>query len=196
MDAQVEALLKATPKSPGQGGFVIENGKLDGDPYFVSHYIRQDASGDPDSKMYIGLGVWSNLAANQHGDVRLTIDPFTKATKGETVLTLNTRWSLTTLRPQAFAIYEVQAAPDTVPGIELDIHSATLVKGGSTLQLTAATYPEDATVPWASSASGKATVSDGLVTTGSTAGDVNITATISYLGKTISDTCVITVTNS
>lgn len=196
MDAQTEALLKATPKAPGQGGFIIQDGKLDGDPYFVTHYIRQNANGDADNKMYIGLGVWSNLAANQHGDVKLVIDPFTKATKGETVVTLNTRWSLTTLRPQAFAVYEIQAAPTMIPGIELDIHSASLVKGGSTLQLSAATYPEDAEITWTTSASGKATVSNGLVTTGSTAGDVEITASISYMGKTISDTCVITVTNS
>ena len=108
MDAQVEALLKATPKADGQGGFIIQDGKLDGDPYFVTHYIRQAANGQTDSKMYIGLGVWSNLAANQHGDIHLVIDPFTKATKGETVVTLNTRWSLTTLRPEAFAIYEIQ----------------------------------------------------------------------------------------
>lgn len=110
LDASAEALLKATPKAAGQGGFIIQDGKLDGDPYFVSHYIRNNGSKVKANDMYIGLGVWSNFAANQHGDVRLIIDPYTKAKNNETVITINTKWSLTTLRPQAFKLYKLAAA--------------------------------------------------------------------------------------
>lgn len=106
LDAHAEAVLKSTPKTVGQGGFIIQDGKLDGDPYFVSHYIRQGASAKS-TDYYIGLGSWNYFAANQHGDVRLIIDPFTKAVKNETMITLNTRWSLTTLRPEAFDIYKL-----------------------------------------------------------------------------------------
>ena len=197
VDSKAEAVLKSTPKALGQGGFIIENGKLDGDPYFVSHYIRESATlGTSQSDMFIGLGVWSYLAANQHGKVYMTVDPYSLADKGMLKLTLRTRWSLTTLRSSAFAVYKLVPAPETNPGIELDKHVATAVKGGNTITLTAATYPSDATVTWASSASGKATVSDGVVTTGSTTGDVNITASITVDGKTYTDTCVVTVTAS
>lgn len=108
LDAHAEAVLKSTPKTVGQGGFIIQDGKLDGDPYFVSHYIRKGAAAASDD-MYVGFGSWSYFAANQHGDVRLVIDPYTKAVKNETVLTMNTRWSLTTLRPEAFNIVKLDA---------------------------------------------------------------------------------------
>lgn len=107
LDAKAEALLKSTPKANGQGGFIIQDGKLDGDPYFVTHYIRQGASAKSND-MYIGCGVWSYFAANQHGEVRLVIDPYTKAVNNETVLTVNTRWSLTTLVDSAFAIAKIE----------------------------------------------------------------------------------------
>lgn len=112
MDAATEAELKSTPKDPASGqGFIISNGTLDGDPYFVSHYIRQTAAGTQSTDKYLGLGVWSYFAANQHGDVRLVVDPYTLADKGMLKLTVNTRWSLTTLRPEAFALYKFEAAP-------------------------------------------------------------------------------------
>ena len=118
MDAKTEALLKSIVKAKGQGGFIIEDGKLDGDPYFVSHYIQQQANGQQDTaNMYLGLGVWAYLAANQHGDIHPIIDPYTLADKGMMKITMRTRWSLTTLRPEAFACYKIteptEAANDT-----------------------------------------------------------------------------------
>lgn len=124
LDAKAEALLKATPKADGQGGFIIQNGLLDGDPYVVTHYIRstRTAAGASDTRdkqgkangkdvlsndMYIGFGVWSNCAPNQHGKVRFVIDPITLSEKNVTKVTLNTRWSLTTLREEAFAVYKL-----------------------------------------------------------------------------------------
>ena len=111
MDASAEALLKSTPKAKGQGGFIIQDGKLDGDPYYVSHYIREKANGGLDENMFLGFGVWSYLAANQHGNVYMTVDPYTLADKGMLKLTLRTRWSLTTLRDEAFDLYKLTPAP-------------------------------------------------------------------------------------
>lgn len=111
LDAKAEALLKSVPKADGQGGFIIQDGKLDGDPYFVSHYIREKADGSGlDTNMYLGLGVWNYLAANQHGNVYMTVDPYTLADKGMLKLTIRTRWSLTTLREEAFALYKLTKA--------------------------------------------------------------------------------------
>ena len=192
LDAKAEALLKATVKAKGQGGFIIEDGKLDGDPYFVSHYIREKADGSGmDADMYIGLGVWSNLAANQHGNVHLTVDPYTLADKGMMKITMRTRWSLTTLRSQAFAIYKLIAAPSSDPGINLNLHTATVVVG-SKVQLAAATLPAGATVTWTSGTVAKATVSAGEVT-GVAAGTSTITASITVDSKTYTDSCVVTV---
>lgn len=199
VDAEAEAYLKSTPKADGQGGFIIENGLLAGDPYYVSHFIRETGTrGTASDDLFLGLGCWQYLAANQHGQIYMTIDPYTLADKGEIKLTIRTRWSLTTLRSQAFKIVKLVPvpAPDETPFISLDQHAATAVKGGSTITLTATTIPSDAEVTWASSASGKATVSDGVVTTGSTTGDVTITATITKDGKSYSDSCVVTVTAS
>jgi HK97 family phage major capsid protein len=199
VDAELEAYLKSTPKGDGQGGFVIENGLLAGDPYFVSHFIRETGTrGTASSDLFLGLGCWQYLAANQHGNVYMTVDPYTLADKGEIKLTIRTRWSLTTLRSEAFKIVKVVPvpAPDEAPFISLDQHTASIVKSSGTVTLTAVTIPADAEVTWATSASGKATVSNGVVTAGSTAGDVTITATITKDGKSYSDSCVVTVTNS
>ena len=197
IDAETEAILKSTPKANGQGGFIIENGALAGDPYFVSHFIRETGTrGQVSEDLFLGMGCWQYCAANQHGNVYMTVDPYTLADKGEIKLTIRTRWSLTTLRPEAFKIVKIVPAPETNPGINLNAHTASIVKSTGSVTLTAAVYPADAQVTWASSASGKATVSNGVVSAGSTTGDVNITASITVDGKTYTDTCVVTVTAS
>ncbi len=193
LDAKAEALLKATPKAKGQGGFIIENGKLDGDPYFVSHYIRENstATGMLDD-MYIGLGVWSYFAANQHGKIHMTVDPFTLADKGMMKLTLRTRWSLTTLRGQAFACYKLIEAPSGEAGINLNLHAKT-IKVGETVQLAAAVLPKTAAVTYTSGTTAKATVTAAGLVEGKAVGSSVITASITVDGKTFTDTCTVTV---
>ena len=124
MDKTTEAELKATPKADGQGGFVIENGKCAGYDYVTSHYINTVL--DTETKMlkdtedsFIGIGLFSYLAVQQHGAVRLTVDPVSKAGKGVTLVTINTAWSITDLSVKtttngkrnstttAFALYKV-----------------------------------------------------------------------------------------
>lgn len=124
MDTNTEAELKATPKAEGQGGFVIENGKCAGYDYVVSHYINTtlDTAGTAltaTSGKFIGIGLFPYLAVQQHGQVRLTVDPISQAKKNVTVVTLNTAWSITDLSVKtttngkknttttAFALYSV-----------------------------------------------------------------------------------------
>lgn len=108
-DAKTKALLEATPKAYGQGGFICENGKIDGDPVYVTEYINTLADGTQETGKYrLELGCWNYLAANQHGDVRLTIDPVTLASSNETKFVLHTRWSLTNLAvADAFKVFEL-----------------------------------------------------------------------------------------
>lgn len=127
IDATTEADLKATPKADGQGGFIIENGKLAGYNYVVSHYIDTtlDADGKTlklDTDRYMGIGIFNYLAVQQHGQVRLTIDPISLAARNMTAVTINTSWSVTDLSVKtttngkknttstAFALYKVAEA--------------------------------------------------------------------------------------
>ena len=89
--------------------------------------------------------------------------------------------------------------PDEVISIMgADVYEVTLNKAnvtlteGDTVTLTATTTPVNAVVTWSSSATGKATVANGLVTAVS-AGSAVITASISDGTNTYTDTCNITV---
>lgn len=66
------------------------------------------------------------------------------------------------------------------------------VQVGKSITLRATTVPSGKTVTWASSATAKATVSNGIVT-GVAAGDTTITASFTENGHTYSDTCAVTV---
>ena len=123
MDRATEAELKATPKIEGAaGGFVIENGLCAGYPYVLTHYINTELEGNTlvatDNKV-IGIGYFEWFACQQHGEVRLVIDPITQADKNVTRVILNTAWSMTDLsvyingangETQAFALYTVANA--------------------------------------------------------------------------------------
>ena len=121
MDRETEAELKATPLIAGAaGGFVIQNGRCAGYPYIVTHYLNTelDSAGNlvPTAKKYIAFGYFEWFALQQHGQVRMVVDPVTLADKGVTRVILNTAWSMTDLSvyinganntTQAFALYEV-----------------------------------------------------------------------------------------
>ena len=127
MERETEADLKATPRAGTMNGFVIENGLCAGYPYVVTHYLNTTLSGStlvPTAKKYIGIGYFEWFALQQHGDVRMVVDPVTLADKGVTRVILNTSWSFTDLstringgeetsegsgvyKTQAFALYEV-----------------------------------------------------------------------------------------
>lgn len=132
MDKTSEAELKATPKAEGQGGFVIENGKCAGYDYVTTHYINTTLGTDGKSltdttDRFIGIGLFRYLAVQQHGQVRLTIDPVTAARRNATLVTINTAWSVTDLSVKtttnggknttttAFALYKV-AEPTSTAG--------------------------------------------------------------------------------
>ena len=134
IDATTEADLKATPKAVGQGGFIIENGKLAGYDYVVTHFINTELSGSQlveTTDKYIGIGYFEWMAIQQHGDVRFVVDPVTLADRNITRLILNTAWSMTDLSTringgnptddghgntvyptQAFALYKVEEASE------------------------------------------------------------------------------------
>lgn len=137
IDAVTEAELKLEPLAKGEGaGFVIQNGKLLGYEYTVSHRINTVLGGDAKTassntdtkklykttKRYLGIGFYEYLKIQQHGAWRLTTDGTSKAQakKNCVNVTLNTEVSFTDLSDhiydeygnavKAFAIYELAAA--------------------------------------------------------------------------------------
>lgn len=90
-----------------------------------------------------------------------------------------------------FEVYVKGSDDAPTTSIVLNKHSAT-INVDDTITLTAATVPENATVTWASSASGVASVAAGVVT-GETEGNAIITASMTVDGVTYTDTCTIVV---
>lgn len=79
-------------------------------------------------------------------------------------------------------------------GNGLTVSPATVtVAGTGTTQLIAQTLPANRAVTWASSNTGKATVSETGLVTGVASGSCTITATAVIEGETYTDTCVVTV---
>lgn len=134
MDRETEAELKATPKLAGAAaGFVVENGLCAGYPYITTHYLntKLNAGGtaiEPTDDKFIGIGYFEWFAMQQHGQVRLVVDPLTQADKNITRVILNSAWSFTDLSiyinggdpqsdgdggytypTQAFALYKIAA---------------------------------------------------------------------------------------
>lgn len=144
IDAVTEAKLKLEPLAAGEGqGFVIQNGKLLGYEYTVSHYINTVLGGDSKTGVgnttatqlykttasYLGIGFYEYLKPQQHGEWRLTTDGTSKAMakKNCVNVTLNTEVSVTNLSNHiydedgnavsAFAVYTLadgEAAPKQV----------------------------------------------------------------------------------
>lgn len=105
MSEAMKAKLEATSVDAGSGKMIIENGRIAGAyPVFTTEYINYGASKTKAGEEYIAAGVFAYLPLNQHGELRMVVDPYTQAKKDCVVITLNSDWSMTTLRKEAFAL--------------------------------------------------------------------------------------------
>lgn len=118
MSENMKASLEATPRDAGSGLMICENDKIAGYPVFCTEYINYGAAKQVDEVdkysgknadkasggEYIGAGVWLYQVLGQFGDFRFVIDPYTKAGSDEVVFILNSDWSSTTLRKEAFVL--------------------------------------------------------------------------------------------
>lgn len=98
MDEYTKGELEATPRDPGSGRMVVENGAINGIPVFCTNYINDDTN------TFVGFGCWGYEPLQQFGEQRFIIDPYTGATSDVVRLTLNGDWSMTTLRGEAFVL--------------------------------------------------------------------------------------------
>ena len=105
MSEAMKAKLEATSVDEGSGKMIIENGRIAGAyPVFTTEYINYGANSEKAGVEYIAAGVFAYLPLNQHGELRMVVDPYTQAKKDCVVITLNSDWSMTTLRKEAFAL--------------------------------------------------------------------------------------------
>jgi HK97 family phage major capsid protein len=100
MTKATKAILEATPKDAGSGIMVIENDKLAGVPVFTTHFI-----GDG----FVGLGDWKWQPMGLFGDIRFTVDPYTKAREGAIDFILEANYGTKTLRKEAFLLAKIEA---------------------------------------------------------------------------------------
>ncbi|WP_018109827.1 phage major capsid protein [Bacteroides propionicifaciens] len=94
------AELESTPRDAGSGLMVIENGKINGYPVFMTEFIGDGV---------LGFGVFSYMLVGQFGTMRFVVDPFTQADKDRIVFTLNTEFDMLPLRKEAFGILKDKA---------------------------------------------------------------------------------------
>lgn len=107
MSEKMKATLEATPIDAGSGRMIIENGTIKGYPVFTTEYINYGSNKQKVENMeYIAAGCFGYLAANQYGDLRIVVNPYSRAKEDIVEVTINGDWSLTTLRTEAFALYK------------------------------------------------------------------------------------------
>ena len=209
MDRVTEAQLMATPKIKGAaGGFVIENGRCCGYRYTTSHFVNSElnASGKlvAGKGRYLEIGYYEWMAAQTHGDIRLTIDATSQAVskKNITSITMNLATSITDLSiyingaggsTQAFACYAVMDA--NTPEVLASQHAVTIAKNGNKT-VPAICNVADAVITYAvtTALTGVSVTNAGVISVGSNAGTAVITVTATYdTDKTVTDTITVTV---
>lgn len=107
MSENMKAILEATPVDAGSGRMIIENGTIKGYPVFTTEYINYGSNKQKaEGVEYIAAGCFGYLAANQYGDLRIVVNPYSRAKEDIVEVTINGDWSMTTLRVEAFALWK------------------------------------------------------------------------------------------
>ncbi len=109
MSEELKAELESTSRDAGSGRMIIENGTIAGYPVFCTEFVNYGKDGKSATQQFVAAGCFAYLAANQHGDIRMIVDPYTAAAEDSVIITLNSDWSLTTLRKEAFALWGTKA---------------------------------------------------------------------------------------
>lgn len=106
MSENMKAILEASPIDAGSGRMIIENGTIKGYPVFTTEYINYGSDKSKAAVEYVAAGCFGYLAANQYGDLRIVVNPYSRAKDDIVEVTINGDWSITTLRTEAFALYK------------------------------------------------------------------------------------------
>jgi len=93
--ASTYAELEATPKDAGSGLMVLENGKINGYPVFITEYVGENV---------LGFGIFSYELVGQFGKMHMVVDPYTGSKKNVVYFVLNTDFDMLPCRTEAFGI--------------------------------------------------------------------------------------------
>ena len=105
MSENMKSILEATPIDAGSGRMIVENGAINGYPVFTTEFINYGSNKQAaEGVEYIGAGCWGYLPVNQYDELRVIVDPYSRAKDDIVQITINGDWSITTLRTQAFAL--------------------------------------------------------------------------------------------
>ncbi len=118
MSEAMKATLEATPRDAGSGLMIVENDRIAGYPVFCTEYINYGAAKETPASSgkytgknatkadveYIGAGVWAYEVLGQFGNFRFVTDPYSLSAKDQVKFTLNSDWSATCLRKEAFVL--------------------------------------------------------------------------------------------
>lgn len=110
--------------------------------------------------------------------------------KGQFAFEFTGHYSMSAQSTVPYEVYVKQGSGSTTPSIYLDKHALSLEKD-DTYTFSVTKVPADAVVSWSTGNSSIASVSNGVVTGGSTAGNTVITASITVSGVTYTDTCTV-----
>lgn len=100
LSPSAKAVLRTTPIDKGSGRMVLDNNQVLG--------INALSTNSVVSKGVI-LGNWSNFYLASFGALDLIVDPYTAASKGQVLLTVNAYFDYATVRPEAFVKRVVKA---------------------------------------------------------------------------------------
>lgn len=106
MSENMKSALEATPIDAGSGRMIVENGAINGYPVFTTEFINYGSDKTKAGEEYIAAGCYGYLPVNQYGELRVVVDPYSRAKEDIVQVTINGDWSITTLRPEAFALYK------------------------------------------------------------------------------------------
>lgn len=106
MSENMKSILEATPIDAGSGRMIVENGAINGYPVYTTEFINYGSDKSKAAVEYIAAGCFGYLPVNQYGELRVVVDPYTRAKEDIVQVTINSDWSMTTLRPEAFALYK------------------------------------------------------------------------------------------
>ena len=90
----------------GAGGFIAETG-LNGYPAFRTNNIPS-GMGVASDEYGIVFGNWADYFVGQWGAAELIADPYTLATTGMVILTVNSYWDMGFIRSESFSIYSTK----------------------------------------------------------------------------------------
>lgn len=101
MSPATRCALEVTSRDTGSGRMIIEDGKLLGMPVFETNAITDT---------YIAMADFRYQPLGFFGEVRLIIDPYSRALENCVRFVLNLGVATTTLRPEAFAMGKISAS--------------------------------------------------------------------------------------